>query len=196
MADGQPVSLGEEVIIELDDLAYGGDAVGRKDGFAIFVPQGVPGDRVQIEIIELKQNYGRGQIIEVLESGAERIESKCQISLECGGCQLQQIDYQAELEYKRDMVADNLERIGDLEVEVQPVIPMEHPYFYRNKAQFPVGLNSEDEVVTGFYAAGTHQIIDTRDCMIQHQLINRIVRETIDLIDKYEIPIYDEEDQS
>ncbi|MBM7624500.1 23S rRNA (uracil(1939)-C(5))-methyltransferase RlmD [Sporohalobacter salinus] len=193
MTEPKPVTLGEVVAIELEDLAYGGDAVGRKDGFAVFVSQGIPGEIVEIEIIQVKKSYARGKIIEVIEPASERINGECRVSEICGGCQLQHIDYQAQLEYKREMVKDNIERIGGLaEVDIKPVLGMEHPYFYRNKAQFPVGIEDE-EIVTGFYAPGSHEIIDTQECLIQHQLINRVIRKTVELVEEYEIPIYNED---
>lgn len=196
MTESKPVTVGDKVVIELEDLAYGGDAVGRKDGFAVFAPQGVPGEVVNIEITQVKQSYARGEIIEVVESVPERITGDCKVNGVCGGCQLQHIDYQAQLEYKREMVKDNIERIGGLsEVDIKPVLGMEHPYFYRNKAQFPVGVKDED-VVTGFYAPGSHEIIDTEECLIQHQLINRVINKAVELVEKHEIPIYDEDSHS
>jgi 23S rRNA (uracil1939-C5)-methyltransferase len=191
--NSKPVQVGDIVIIELDNLAYGGDVVGRKDGFAIFVPQGIPGEKVKLKITRVKKNYARGEIIEIIESADHRIDSECEVSDDCGGCQLQHIDYSAQLEYKREIVKDGLERIGHLQdVEVKPVLGMDNPYFYRNKAQFPLGVKGE-EVITGFYAAGTHQIVDMSGCLIQHQLINRVVRKSLELIKEYEISIYDED---
>ena len=187
----QPVSEGEIVTLQLEDIAYGGDAVGREDGFAIFVPGGIPGEEVMAQITEVKSNFGRAKVIKVKETAAERREPKCQVGDTCGGCQLQHVEYQAQLDYKQEMVADALERIGKLEVEVLPVKGMDTPYFYRNKAQFPLALQ-EEEVITGFYAAGTHDIIKTGDCQIQHPLINRIVRETVEEIEAQEISVYDE----
>lgn len=196
MTESKPVAVGDKVVIELEDLAYGGDAVGRRDGFAIFVPHGIPGEVVEIEITQVKQSYARGEVIDVVKSVPERISGDCNVEGVCGGCQLQHIDYQAQLKYKRKMVKDNIERIGGLaEVDIKPVLGMEHPYFYRNKAQFPVGIKDE-EVVTGFYAPGSHDIIDTEECLIQHQLINRVIRKAVELVEKYEIPIYDEDSHS
>ncbi|SJZ33020.1 23S rRNA (uracil(1939)-C(5))-methyltransferase RlmD [Selenihalanaerobacter shriftii] len=192
MSKSKPVKIGEQVIIELENLAYGGDVVGRKDGFAIFISEGVPGEKVKIEITKVKKNYARAKIIEIIEPADERITGKCEVSSACGGCQLQHINYPAQLEYKQEIVRDAVERIGHLqEVQIKPVIGMENPYFYRNKAQFPLGLKDE-EVITGFYAAGSHQIIDMSECLIQHQLINRIIKKSIELIEDYEITIYNE----
>ena len=191
----QPVKKGEIVTISLDNIAYGGDAVGRKDNFTIFVPYGIPGERVKVKIREVKQSYARGEIVSLVEETKERIEPKCSVSGACGGCQLDHIDYQAQLKYKRAMVKDALEHIGGLtEVEVNPVLGMEHPYLYRNKAQFPLA-KVDEEAVIGFYAAGSHDLIAHDDCQIQHPVINRIASKVVELINQYELSIYDEAEE-
>jgi 23S rRNA (uracil1939-C5)-methyltransferase len=189
----RPVNIGDVVTIELESLAHGGDVVGRIDGFAIFVPKGIPGERVRVKIIQVKKSYGRGEILEVLDESEHRIIPLCSFSTECGGCQVQHINYQAQLEHKREIVRDNIERIGKLkDIKINPVKGMENPLFYRNKAQFPLGLDKDNNVITGFYAPGSHDIIDINDCGIQHPLINRISRETIKLLEEYGTSIYDE----
>jgi 23S rRNA (uracil1939-C5)-methyltransferase len=188
---GQPVTKGEIVKLNLVDIAYGGDAVGRHDGFAIFVPGGIEGEQVLAQIKQVKKNYARGELIKVVESAESRQDADCPDYHLCGGCQVQHINYQNQLEYKRQMVVDAMERIGGLEVEINPVKGMEHPYYYRNKAQFPFG-KAEEEVITGFYAAGSHELVDVADCKIQHPLINRIVRKAEELVSDWELPIYQE----
>ena len=189
----QPVSKGDIEIISLDNIAYGGDAVGRKNNFTIFVPQGIPGEKVKIEINEVKKSYARGEIISVLESTEERITPDCEVSEECGGCQIDHLDYQAQLKYKRQMVVDALEHIGKLDnITVNPVLGMEHPFSYRNKAQFPLDVRDE-EVVIGFYAAGSHDLIAHEDCQIQHPVINRTASKVVELINRYDLSVYNEE---
>ncbi|WP_408955643.1 23S rRNA (uracil(1939)-C(5))-methyltransferase RlmD [Natroniella sp. ANB-PHB2] len=188
----KPIKVGEEIIIELEDLATGGDAVGRVDGFVIFIPGGIPGEKVKVEITQVKKSYGRAKIVEVIEQSAERVQPSCQEDEDCGGCQISYFDYQAQLKYKRKIVVDTIERIAKLtEVKVNPVKGMENPFFYRNKAQFPVAKQG-DKVITGFYALGTHKLIELEDCKIQHPLINRVLREAIDLIEEHQVSIYDE----
>ncbi|PRX32550.1 23S rRNA m(5)U-1939 methyltransferase [Orenia metallireducens] len=189
----RPVNIGDIVTIELESLAHGGDVVGRIDGFAIFVPKGVPKEKVKVKITQVKKSYGRGEILEVIDKSEHRITPSCPFSQNCGGCQIQHINYQAQLEHKREIVRDNIERIGKLQdIKVNPVKGMDNPFFYRNKAQFPLGLDSDNKVITGFYAPGSHDIVDINDCGIQHPLINRISREAINLIEEYGISIYDE----
>ncbi len=194
MAGNNVVEIGDVVTIKLDDLASGGDAVGRKDGFTIFVPQGVPEDVVKVRIIKAKKTYAKGEIIEVVKASKNRIVPECKKADLCGGCQIAQINYQAQLDYKRKIVKDAIERIGGLKgVKINPVKGMDNPFFYRNKAQFPLGVK-DDGIITGFYAPGTHQIVEMDDCRIQHPLINRIVREAIELVEEYQLSIYDEKE--
>jgi 23S rRNA (uracil1939-C5)-methyltransferase len=189
----QPVSKEDIITIRLDNIAYGGDAVGRKDNFTIFVPQGIPGELVEIEITEVKSSYARGEIVSVLEKTEERIEPECAVSERCGGCEIDHIDYQAQLKYKQQMVEDALEHIGKLKgVKVNSVLGMEHPFAYRNKAQFPLDVVDEKAVI-GFYAAGSHDVIAHDNCQIQHPVINRIARKIVELINRYDLTIYNEE---
>ena len=191
----KPVKKGEIIELTIDDVAYGGDAVGRVEGFAIFVPGGLPGERVLAQIKEVKNSFARAEFLKVKEGSKNRQEAKCFVYEECGGCQLQHANYEAQLAYKKSMVEDALERIGGIEVEVNSPIGMEYPYFYRNKAQFPVD-KQDDEVVIGFYAAGSHEIIDTNNCKIQHPLINRVARKAKEAIKKYELSVYNEKEHT
>ncbi|GAB6138139.1 23S rRNA (uracil(1939)-C(5))-methyltransferase RlmD [Halanaerobaculum tunisiense] len=187
----KPVEVGDIITIQLENIAYGGDVVGRKEGFAIFVAAGIPGELVKVEITEVKRNYGRGQLLEVISPVPERATAECNKYNTCGGCQLQHIDYQSQLEYKHQMVEDAMERIGKLEVEINPVLGMENPYLYRNKAQFPLGVE-EEELVAGFYASGSHDLVAVDNCQIQHPVINRIAERTTDLLTEYDLAVYDE----
>lgn len=189
----KPVKVGDVVDIELENLAHGGDVVGRIDSFTIFISKGVPKEKARVKITQVKKNYARGEVIEVIEESEDRINPICPFAKDCGGCQIQHIDYQAQLEHKKKIVRDNLERIGNLEqIKVNPVKGMENPFFYRNKAQFPLGTNQDNQVISGFYAPGSHEIIEINNCSIQHPLINRIAARTMELIEEYELSIYDE----
>ncbi|GAB6100015.1 23S rRNA (uracil(1939)-C(5))-methyltransferase RlmD [Halanaerocella petrolearia] len=190
----KPVEVGDIITIQLDNVAYGGDTVGRKDGFAIFIPEGIPGEVVKVKITEVKRSFGRGEIIEVVSPVEERVESECVDYGACGGCQMQHIDYQAQLDYKYQMVEDAMERIGKLDLEINPVKGMENPYLYRNKAQFPLAIR-EEEIVAGFYQAGSHELVPVSDCQIQHPVINRIVDRATELLTEYQLPVYNEESQ-
>lgn len=195
MAKG--IKKGDIVEIELDNLAHGGESVGRLKGLAIFVPGGIPGERVRVRITESKKSYARGELLKVLRPVEERIDPACPVFAACGGCQLQQMDYPLQLSHKRRMVEDLLERLGGLKgVKVNPVIGADYPWGYRNKAQFPLTVDEEGKIVAGFYRKGTHEVVVHNDCSIQHPLINRILKETIVVLNQYPLTVYDEKEHT
>jgi len=187
-----PVRRGEAIELEITGLAHGGDGVGRHAGFTIFVPQAVPGDTLRVRITEVKKNYARGEAAAILTPSPERAEPLCPVYAECGGCQLQHINYPAQLAYKQKQVEDALRRIGGLkEVTVRPVIGMTEPWYYRNKAQAPVGA-ANGELIAGAYAKGTHRIVSLPECRIQHNLNNKVLTVARQVLTEYKIPAYDE----
>lgn len=188
----KPVEAGEEVEIEIEDLGHAGEGIGRVEGFAIFVPGALPGDRVLARVDEVKKRYGRATLQRVVRPAASRVAPECSVFEGCGGCQLQHMDYQQQLAWKRQRVADVLTRVGNfLHPTVRETLGMAHPYYYRNKAQYPVARAGR-EVVTGFYRRGTHKIVPLDECGIQHPLNNTALKVMRDLLQKYGIPPYDE----
>lgn len=192
----KPFREGDMVTMTLDNLAHGGEAVGRPENFTVFVAGGIPGEEVKVRITEVKKNFGRGKLLEVLKPSPFRIAPPCDVYAGCGGCQLQHVEYQEQLRLKRQIVVDALERIGGLKgVTVHPTLAG-HDEGYRNKAQFPLGISAsrhgKPQVITGFYAPGTHRIVPNDHCQIQHPLINRVVRETLKVLNEEHVSIYDE----
>jgi 23S rRNA (uracil1939-C5)-methyltransferase len=187
-----PVRPGQIIPVEIHGLGHSGEGVGRFEGLTVFVPGGVPGDRLEAKVTEVKKNYARAVVSAVVTPSPDRVVPPCPVVGECGGCQLQHIAYPAQLELKRQQVVDALERLGKLTaIPVHPTLGMEEPWRYRNKAQFPVGARS-GRVVAGFFAPGTHRIIDIAECEIQHPLGNQIMREVKELAQRFGVPIYDE----
>lgn len=187
-----PVRPGQEIAVTVHGLGSGGEGVARYEGFTIFVPGGAPGDRLLARVQEVKRNYARAAVVAVEAPSPDRVEPACPAAGECGGCQLQHIAYEAQLRLKRQQVVDALERLGKLTgVTVHPTLGMAEPWGYRNKAQFPVGWRS-GRVIAGFFAPGTHRIIDIERCAIQHPLANRIMAEVKELARRYGVRIYDE----
>jgi 23S rRNA (uracil1939-C5)-methyltransferase len=189
-----PVRKGQVIELTIDNLSHDGQGVGRYQGFTIFVPQSVPGDRVQAEIISVQKNYAWGMITYIIAPSPVRTEPACGIFTACGGCQLQHLPYHEQLEFKRRVVVESLNRIGKLRgVTVHPTLGMEEPWHYRNKAQIPLGKKGK-KIVAGFYAPGSHRIIDMPDgCSIQHPVTNKILAEVRRLIAKYRLTIYSED---
>lgn len=155
----------DEVIIDIEDIGSEGEGIGRYQGYTLFVKNALPGDKVKVKVMKCKKTYGYARLLEVVNASPYRINPKCNIAGKCGGCSLQHLAYERQLQYKQDKVKNCLERIGGFKgIDLEPIIGMEEPYYYRNKAQLPVGRNEEGKVEIGFYAGGTHRIIDTTHC--------------------------------
>ena len=158
-------------IIELtiEDLGIDGEGIGKADGMAIFVKDAVVGDRIQAKIMKMKKHYGYARLMEVLEPSPVRCAPRCNFARQCGGCQLQAMSYEEQLKFKERKVKNHLLRIGKFkedEIHMLPIMGMKEPWRYRNKAQFPFGLDKNGNIVAGFYAGRTHDIIECEDCLL------------------------------
>ena len=161
--------------MNIDRLGTNGEGVGRVDGFTVFVKGALAGERVLVKVVKVARTYAYGKLLHIIQKSPLRIEPRCPYFKSCGGCQLQHLTYDAQLDYKTEKVRDALERIGHLrDVTVHPAIGMDEPWNYRNKAQFPVGL-VKGRPALGFYAARSHDLINIEQCPIQHEVINRVV---------------------
>lgn len=189
---GVPVKVGQLIELEIDNYGHEGEGVGRFQNFTVFVPGMLRGERVKTRIVEVRKNFARGQAVAVLQAAPERRTPECPIYAECGGCQLQHLDYPAQLQLKREQVVNAVERIGGLTgITIHPTLGMERPRQYRNKLQYPFGI-SDGAVVVGCFRQGTHQIVPVQECLIQHPLHNRVLDSLRELVVKHRIPIYDE----
>ncbi|MDY5665150.1 MAG: 23S rRNA (uracil(1939)-C(5))-methyltransferase RlmD [Blautia sp.] len=181
------------VTLEIEDCGIDGEGIGKADGFTVFVKDAVIGDTVLAKIIKAKKNYGYGRLMEILKPSPYRVEPKCAIARQCGGCQLQALSYEKQLEFKENKVRGHLERIGGFSnLPMEPIIGMDEPYHYRNKAQFPVGRAKDGRIVTGFYAGRTHSIIENRDCALGVPENKEVLDRVISHMEKYGIEPYDE----
>ena len=180
-----------EILIE--DMTLSGEGVGKIDGYALFVKDTVPGDRVVVKVTKTKKNYGYGRLMEIIEPSKDRVEAKCPVARACGGCTLMALDYSKQLEFKNQLIRNNFERIGGLKgLELPPVIGMDEPYRYRNKAQFPVGTDKEGNIVMGFYAGRTHSIVPCEDCLIGADINAGILAKIKEYMVKNKVSAYDE----
>lgn len=190
------VIIGQILELEILDLVQGGEGLGKYDDFTIFVPQSLPNDRVEIEIISVKPNYARGLIKKIIRHSQFRVKPECSVTKECGGCQWQELEYSKQLKIKEKLLIDNLIRIGnipeeDINISHEPIIGMEIPFYYRNKSQFPF-VKEDTKIKVGFYVQSSHKLIEFEKCYIQSETINFIFREIRDLLRKYNIDIYNE----
>ncbi len=183
----------KEYIVDIVDIGQGGVGVGKYDGFTVFVEGGLIQDKLKVKINKSKKNYAVGNIVEIIEPSPFRVKRMCDDSLkDCGGCQIQELDYQKQLDIKTNEVKQVITRIGKLDdVLIHETIGMEEPFRYRNKAQFPIkNINNSPSI--GFYKKKSHDIIPTDKCIIQHDVNDKIVKIIKTYINAYNVSIYDE----
>lgn len=183
------------VTLTIEDIGTNGEGVGRVDGFTLFVKDAVIGDKIEAKIIKLKKHYGYARIEKIIEPGKDRVEPLCPVASRCGGCAIQHMSYEKQLEWKFNKVKNCLERIGGLEQieeKMEPIYGMKEPYYYRNKAQFPVGTDKNGKMITGFYAGRTHSIIETTHCYIQAEINEKILDIVMQYCRRNQISAYDE----
>jgi len=191
------VQKNAEYDIEIDGMTHEGLGVGRIDNFTVFVEGAIKGEKVHIKIIKVTKSYAVGKLLKILEASPQRIEPFCPVYKRCGGCSLQHLSYEAQLEFKTNTVKDNITRIGKLEnVIVHDAIGMEKPMRYRNKTQLPVA-GTPTKPLIGFFAKRSHEVIDigSTSCGIQDEVSSEITELIRNFISKHGISIYDEKNQ-
>lgn len=183
-----------EAVILIEDISSSGEGIGHFHGLALFVKDTVTGDKVRVRIMKMKKNYGFARLLEIIEPSPHRVEARCPVAKQCGGCQLQHCSYDQQLVYKEEKIKNCLSRIGKIEnYTMEPIIGMDNPFYYRNKAQFPVGRDKDGRIVMGFYAGRTHSIIDTSHCYIQAPVNEEILKVVRSFMEEYKIAPYEEE---
>lgn len=205
--------------VTIEDMSESGEGVGKLDGYIWFIKDTVIGDRIEAKAMKMKKNYGFARLVNVLKPSPARVEERCPAARQCGGCQLQMMSYEEQLKFKQRKVYNNLKRIGGLynlylpgeapEVEtkvgdgegetdrkpviMEPIIGMADPWRYRNKAQFPFGMNKDSHVIAGFYAGRTHCIIENDDCLLGIEENREILAAVKQIMIQYGIKPYQEE---
>ena len=212
----------DRIQVRIEDVSDEGLGIGRTEGYAWFIKDTVIGDLAEAGVMKMKKTYGFARLIQVLEPSPWRIEPKCPVARACGGCQLQAMDYQEQLRFKERKIYHNLRRIGGLKqlalpgkggdidawdvddedidaegkdagvVEMEPIIGMENPWRYRNKAQFPFGKDKDGRIVCGFYAGRTHAIIETDDCLLGVEENREILNTIRTYMEDFRISPYEE----
>lgn len=187
------LSKNKEYVVEIVDIGQGGVGIGKYEGFTVFVEGGLIQDKVKVRINKSKKNYAVGDIVEIIEKSPFRVDRICSDDLkDCGGCQIQELDYNKQLELKTNEVKQVISRIGKLEnVKIHETIGMQNPCRYRNKAQFPI-QNINGETAIGFYKKKSHDVIPTDMCVIQHDINDKIIKIIKTYIQAYNVSIYNE----
>ncbi len=184
----------DEIQLTIEDMGVSGEGIGKAEGMTFFVKDALIGDHIRAGITKLKKNYGYARLLEILTPSPWRVQPRCPIHRQCGGCQIQALDYKKQLEFKQKKVLGNLQRIGGFaEPPMEPVVGMEDPYHYRNKAQFPIGKDKDGRIIAGFYAGRTHQIIPNRDCALGVPVNKEILDIIIGIMEEKGIEPYDEQ---
>ena len=179
--------------IKIETMGNAGEGIGKIDGYPLFVKDALPGDTARVRLTKVKKTYAYARLEELLEASPYRTKPRCPLHRSCGGCQIQALSYEKQLEYKENKVRQDLIRIGGFsDPPVLPVLGMEEPYHYRNKAQFPFGRDREGRIVTGFYAGRTHTIVPGTDCAIGVPENKEILETILDFMREKGVEPYDE----
>ena len=201
----------DEFVVTIEDMSEDGAGIGKVDGYIWFIKDTVIGDVVKAGVTKMKKTYGFARLLEVLEPSAARVEPRCPVARQCGGCQLQMMEYGEQLKYKERKIYNNLKRIGGVEnlvlpgeevateaerkavVRMEPIMGMDDPWRYRNKAQFPFGRSKDGRIITGFYAGRTHAIIEAEDCLLGVEENREILEIVKGFMERYSLEPYEEE---
>lgn len=186
-------ALGTLIQVEVIDIGHKGEAIGKIDGITVFIEGGsVIGDYVEAEITKIKSNYMVAKVNKIIKKSQLRIDSPCNVSNLCGGCQLIDMDYKEQLKLKESQVVNTIKRIGKAEnFEVMPIIGMDEPFFYRNKSQLPIGL-VDNKVQIGFYELRSHNIINIDECYIQDKTNKKVILAVKEFLESNKKDIYNE----
>ena len=185
------------VTVEITDIGVSGEGIGHVDGYTLFIKDAVIGDVVEAKVMKAKKNYGYARLMKVITPSEDRVEPKFAFARRCGGCQIREMSYDRQLAFKDQKIRGNLERIGgftkeQIDTVMQPVVGMENPFGYRNKAQFPFGTDKEGNPITGFYAGRTHDIIANTDCALGVEQNREILEIILQYMRENKIKSYDE----
>lgn len=190
-----PVKKNDRITLRFEDLTHEGNGVGKIDGYPLFVPYGLPGEEATVKVIKVNKNFGFGKLLEVKNPSAERVEPPCDVFYKCGGCQIQHMSYNLQLDMKQNQVKSVMRKIAHLEhVPVHPTMGMQDPWRYRNKVQIPVG-EKNGELITGFYKKRSHDIIEDQDtCVVQDEVNDRMVEAVRRIASRLGIRSYNEKE--
>ncbi len=191
----------QTITVKIEDMGAEGEGIGKVEGYTLFVKDALIGDLVEAKIVKPKKSYAFAKLEKIIKPSKDRIEPPCLYHRQCGGCQIQALSYATQLKFKEEKVRNHLIRIGRFEDTLihqvmESIIGMSEGFRYRNKAQFPVGVDKDGNLITGFYAGRTHSIISNTDCMLGASINKNILEEVLTYMKKYNITAYDEKNSS
>ena len=179
--------------VEIIDDGFQGEGIAKIDNFPIFIQGAIKGEKVEIKILKVQSSFAYGKIMKFIKPAESRVEADCTEYSKCGGCNLRHIDYEYTLQIKKAIVQNCIYKALNREVKVQDVIGMEKPMFYRNKLQYPVGVNKDGHAVMGVYSSRTHNIVPVSNCYIQNEKCNKIANDIFKFIKENNISVYNEQ---
>lgn len=186
------IKKNDEYTVDIIDNGFQGEGIARIEGITIFINKAIKGEKVKLKILKVQKNFAYGKIIEIIEKSKERVEPDCKTYNRCGGCNLRHISYNETLEIKKAIVENCLYKALKKEIKVNDVIGMKNPLHYRNKLQYPLGIDSKGNSVMGVFSARTHEIIPTDKCYIQNEKCEEIANDIFEFIKKNNISVYNE----
>lgn len=191
------MKVSDEIVVNIEKLSNLGFGIAKYEGLVIFVENACPGDKLKVKINKLTKNYANAQIVEVIESSAYRVEPFCALQKVCGGCQLQFIDYNYQLQLKKQIVEDAIKTIGGINVEIREPIPSPEIKQYRHKIQYPIEQTKVSKrILAGYYKPKSHEIVNIKHCPIQPEICDKIIDFIRNTAFNYEISGYNEKKHS
>jgi len=189
------VNKNEKYIVDIVDNGFEGEGIAKINGYTIFVPNAIKGEKCEILIVKVLSSHGYGKIVKIIEQSDERVETDCETYKRCGGCDLRHMKYEYTLKLKKEIVQSLVNKGIKNKIEVKNTIGMENPFYYRNKAQFPVGINEQQEPVIGVFAQRTHTIVPIKECLIQNKISQKIATRIVEIIKENNLTVYNEQTQ-
>lgn len=186
------IEKNREYIVDIIDNGFEGEGIAKIEGFTIFIPNAIKGEKVKILIVKVLKSHAFGKILDIIDKSDKRIECDCKTYKRCGGCNMRHIEYEETLIIKRNSVQALVNKTLKNKVKVKNTIGMENPLHYRNKAQYPIGMNKENKPVIGVFARRSHEIIPINNCLIQKPISEQIAKFILEYITKNNISVYDE----
>ena len=189
----QIVKKNEEYIVDIIDNGYEGEGIAKIDNFTIFIPGAIKSEKVKILIVKVTSSHAFGKILEIIKTSESRNANiDCDTYKRCGGCNLRHIKYKDTLKLKRNIVQNLVNKTLKTKIEVKDTIGMENPYNYRNKAQYPIGVNKDGKAIIGVFANRTHEVIEFDNCFIQNKESQEIAKFICDFVNQKNISVYNE----
>lgn len=199
MTTTQTLKIGQQIPLKIKRLGINGEGIGFYKKLIVFVPNALPKEEVLVKVTKLTNKFAEAQLISIRKESPDRVTPPCTVYEECGGCQLQHLTYQGQLSFKTDLLKQALRKYqpqGFQSYTILPTIGMSEPWHYRNKAQFQLQKNALGEIEAGLYKQNSHQLVPITDCLVQEEHTQKVINIVTDLLNKYDLPIYDEKKNS